>query len=158
MVGYFEPTTPLFRVIGQCCWLCYSLPDMKWHVYASVGLLLFCLFGLGYSWVWWFMTGRRQPGKRTGRTVTALVYNTLLPLLLMGFLPRCYVPLSYALIGLPCVAVGLLLAQEKLRRLLAAYALVCYLMFVAMIPTAPPAERSGLSQNSRRAQECQSSE
>ncbi|HMD18225.1 MAG TPA: hypothetical protein VKH18_16280 [Terriglobales bacterium] len=122
---------------------------MKWHDYVLVGLALFCLFGIGYSWVWWFMTGRHQPGKRTGRAVSALAYNTLLPLLLLGFLPMCDVPRSYALIGLPFAAVGLLLAlmgQGKLRRLLTAYALVCYLMFVAVIPTSPPRGRARLSQ------------
>jgi len=61
----------------------------------------------------------------------------------------CDVPRSYALIGLPFAAVGLLLAlmgQGKLRRLLTAYALVCYLMFVAVIPTSPPRGRARLSQ------------
>ena len=50
---------------------------MKWHDYVFVGLSLFCLFGLGYSWVWWFKTGRHQPGERSGKAVTALAYNTL---------------------------------------------------------------------------------
>jgi len=38
------------------------------------------------------------------------VYNTILPFLLMGFLPRCFVPPSYALIGLPFATIGFVLA------------------------------------------------
>ena len=119
-------------------------PTAHWH-YKNASILTgfavgqpLCLFGLGYSWVWWFKTERHQPGKRTGRAVTALVYSTLLPLLLIGLFPRCFVPRSYALIGLPFAALGLLLAQGKLRRPLAAYVLVCCLMFVVAIPTPLP--------------------
>ncbi len=38
------------------------------------------------------------------------MYNTILPFLLMGFLPRCFVPPSYALIGLPFATIGFVLA------------------------------------------------
>ena len=38
------------------------------------------------------------------------MYHTFLPLLLLGALPMCFVPRSYALVGLPFAAVGFLLA------------------------------------------------
>jgi hypothetical protein len=122
---------------------------MKWHDYVLVALSRLWVFGLGYSWVRWFKTGRHQPGKRTGRAVTALVDSALPPLLLLSLFPMCYVPRSDAFIGLAFAAVGLLLAlmgRGKLRWLLAAYALVCYLMLVEMIPTSVPPGRSRPSQ------------
>jgi hypothetical protein len=86
--------------------------------YAFLGLSLFCLFGLGYSWVWWFTTGQDQPDKRNGRAVTALLYNTLLPSLLMRSVQMCCIPRStYALTYFPFVVLGLglaLLVQGKL--------------------------------------------
>lgn len=123
-------------------------PRMKWQDYAFLGVSLLCVFCLGYSWVWWIKTGRHQPGKRTGRAVTALVYNTMLPFLLMGSLPHCFVP-SYALIGLLFATIGFVLAllgQGKLRHLLAICALVWFLIFAASIPTSPFPSRSGPNQ------------
>jgi hypothetical protein len=120
---------------------------MKWHDYAWSGLLFVCLCGLVYGWVWWFWIGRRQPGHRTGRAVTALVYSTFLPLLLLGLVPRCYVLLGEILVtGLPFVAIGLILALRgdgKLRSLLTVYALMCFLMFAAASPIHPAPGMSG---------------
>jgi hypothetical protein len=83
-----------------------SQPHMNRHDSIFLGLLLLCLCGLVHCWVWWFRIGRRQPGKRTGRSVAALAYGTLLPLLLIGLVPRCYIPLGENLIvGLPFVDV-----------------------------------------------------
>jgi hypothetical protein len=121
---------------------------MEWLNYIFAGLSLVCLFGLAYSWVWWVKTGRREPGKRTGRAVTALLYNTFLPVLLLSIIPMCFVPRSYAVIGLPFTAVGFLLAlrsQGKLQGLLTAYVLLCYLLFAAMIPTLPHGPMPGQS-------------
>jgi hypothetical protein len=132
---------------------------MKWQDYAFLGLSLLCVFCLGYSWVWWIKTGRHQTGKRTGRAVTALVYNTMLPFLLMGFLPLCFVPPSYALIGLPFSTIGFVLAllgQGKLRHLLAICAFVWFLIFAASIPTSHLPGRSGPNQTRIQHTGCQS--
>lgn len=71
-----------------------------------------------------------------------LAYSTLLPLLLIGLLPECYVPLGENLIvGLPLVAIGLILAlmgDGKFRWLLAVYVLMCFLMFLVASPSSPP--------------------
>jgi len=119
-----------------------SQPHMNRHDSIFLGLLLLCLCGLVHCWVWWFRIGRRQPGKRTGRSVAALAYGTLLPLLLIGLVPRCYIPLGENLIvGLPFVATGLILAsmgEGRLRQLLAVYVLMCFLMFLVASPSSPP--------------------
>jgi len=47
--------------------------------------------------VLWFRSGRHEPKGRTGWTLSALVYRSFLPVLLMGLLPRCFVARSYAL-------------------------------------------------------------
>ncbi len=115
---------------------------MRLRDYIFSALLLSCLCGLVYCWVWWFRTGRHEPGEHTGRAIAGLAYGTLSPLLLIGLVPMCYVPLGENLIvGLPFVAVGLILALMgggKLRRLLAAYALTCLLMFLVASPSSPP--------------------
>lgn len=111
--------------------------------------MLLCLFALGYSWVyslvWWFRSGRHEPKRHTVGALFALVYHTLLPMLLLGFLPLCFVPRSYALAELPLIAIGLALAfvaPRKLRPILASYGLACFLIFAALIPT-PPLLRAG---------------
>jgi hypothetical protein len=109
---------------------------MNWRDYVFGALVLLYVCTVGYSWVWWFKTGRRQPNKRTGRAITALVFNSLLPWLLMGFYPRCFVP-GYALVGLPFAALGFALGQGQLRRPLAICALASYLMFTLSLPISP---------------------
>ena len=127
-----------------------SQPHMNRHDSIFLGLLLLCLCGLVHCWVWWFRIGRRQPGKRTGRSVAALAYGTLLPLLLIGLVPRCYIPLGENLIvGLPFVATGLILAsmgEGRLRQLLAVYVLMCFLMFVVDGQSPPPDRRPKTNQ------------
>jgi len=100
----------------------------------------------GIPLVWWLRIGRRQPIKR-GRAAMALVYSTALPLLLMGLLPRCLVPRSYALIGLPLAALGCAIAQGRLRLFLATCALVWYLIFAASIPVFHAGSRPAPMQN-----------
>jgi len=136
-----------------------SQPHMNRHDSIFLGLLLSCLCGLGYCWVWWFRIGRRQPGKRTGRALMSLVYATLLPLLFIGLVPRCYIPLGENLIvGLPFVATGLILAlrgEGKLRRLLAMYVLMCFLMFVVASPSSRPDRRPETNQTAGEPKGCQ---
>jgi hypothetical protein len=116
----------------------YSAANVKWYDYILLGLTALCLFALGYSWVWWFKTGLHEPERRTGRTLSALVYHTFLPVLLLGSIPMCFVPPSYALTGLPFITIGILLAlmaPRKLRPILASYGLVWFLIFAASILT-----------------------
>jgi hypothetical protein len=138
-----------------------SQPHMNRHDSIFLGLLLLCLCGLVHCWVWWFRIGRRQPGKRTGRSVAALAYGTLLPLLLIGLVPRCYIPLGENLIvGLPFVATGLILAsmgEGRLRQLLAVYVLMCFLMFVVDGPSPPPDRRPKTNQTAGEQKGCQPS-
>ena len=134
---------------------------MKWSEYILDGLTLLCLFALGYSWVyslvWWFRSGRHEPKRHTVWAVLALVYHTLLPVLLLGLLPRCFVPRSYALNELPLIAIGLALAfvaPRKLRPILASYGLVWFLIFAASIPTPPPLKAGPQADQTLRAGLC----
>jgi hypothetical protein len=138
----------------------YLQLGMKWYDYAGLGLSLLGLFALGYSWVYWYKIGHLQQGKRTGRAVTALMYNTLLPGLLLALVsPRYYVPyVDQALSGLPFATLGLVLAlltQGKLRRLLAMCVLVWYLMFAALIPALTPPGKSWPNQTAIQHTGCQ---
>lgn len=132
---------------------------MRLRDYIFSALLLPCLCGLVYCWVWWFRTGRHEPGKHTGRAIAALAYGTLLPLLLIGLVPRCYVPLRENLIvGLPFIAIGLILAlmgEGKLRRLLAMYVLMCFLMFLVASPSSPPDRTPTINQTATGPRGCQ---
>jgi hypothetical protein len=114
---------------------------MNWRDYVFGTLLLLYVCAVGYSWVWWLKTGRHQPNRRTARVLTALVFNTLLPGLFMGFLPMCAVSPSYALVGLPFAVLGFVLGQGELRRPLAICVLASYLMFTSSLPISPHAFR-----------------
>ena len=144
------------EVVYKLC-LRYSCCRVKWYEYIFVGLTLLCLSALGYSWVWWFRSGRHDPKRHTGLTLSALVYHTFLPLLLLGYLPRCFVDRSYALNGLPFAAIGVflaLVAPRKLRPILASYGLVWFLIFAASIPT-PPIPKGPQPDQTLRAGLCQ---
>ncbi|MGA7632313.1 MAG: hypothetical protein WCB11_16245 [Terriglobales bacterium] len=139
------PAKDLQSVAGEAT-VAVVVGSVAWHDYIFLGLSLLGVFGLAHSWVWWLRIGRHQPTKRS-RAAMALVYNTALPLLLMGLLPRCFVPRSYALIGLPLAALGCAIAHGKLRLFLATCALVWYLIFAASIPVFRAGSRPTLTQN-----------
>src|SRR5215469_5399102 len=121
-------------------WTPLSRPFFAWDKLISAEVGFGFWFPLGYSWVWWCRSGRHEPKRHTVWTLLGLVYHALLPVLLFGLLPYCFVPRSYALTGLPLIAIGLALAfvaSRKLRPILASYGLLWFLIFAASIPTPP---------------------
>jgi hypothetical protein len=108
--------------------------------YLALVLFLGLLGCIVYSWIWWHRTGRQVASQRRILGRLALVYSMALPVLLMGLLPMCNVPLSYAMSGIPFAAVGVvaaLLVRGQSRVLLIANAAGWYALWVLALPIAP---------------------
>jgi hypothetical protein len=113
---------------------------------AAAFCFYFFAFCIGYVWRWWVKVGRHEPERRKGRTVIALVYGTLLPVLLLGVasvkfqvgildLEPCDRFRGFAGLGLIVVAAGLVLAlwlPGKVRAVIIVNALAMYLLVTAM--------------------------
>jgi hypothetical protein len=78
--------------------------------YLLLVLFLGLLACIVYSWIWWHRTGRHNPARRSMWGRLALIYSTVLSVLLVGLRPMRNIPLSYANSGIPFAAIGVLAA------------------------------------------------